>query len=175
MILRRYFEALSFRGAAAYAPLSLIPVLRLYLESRPQGFHPQPLAERCVSLSAHTAPIKQTHPPSQVGKWDGFAALIRLLLFPVGRQMQPLDPAPLLRPHYRPSSLVRAGPPQCSASVLSPHGSHHLCFSLGIQALVPVVPHKSLVRVHAPYTPAAARPVAKPPAHSSQKIRSPLV
>src|SRR5208283_5739049 len=35
-------------------------------ESRPQEFHPQPLAERCVSLSAHTAPIKQTRPVSLV-------------------------------------------------------------------------------------------------------------
>lgn len=89
--------------------------------------------------------------------------------------MQPLDPAPLLQPHYRPSSLVRAGPPQGSASVLSPHGFHHLNFSLGIQALVPVVPHKSLDRVHAPYTPDAARPVTKYPAHLSQRYKSPLV
>jgi len=44
--------------------------------------------------------------------------------------MQPLDPAPLLQPRYRPSSLERAGPPQVSASVLSPHGFHHLNFSL---------------------------------------------
>jgi len=89
--------------------------------------------------------------------------------------MQPLDPAPLLQPHYRPSSLVQAGPPQRSASVLSPHGFHHLNFSLGIRALVPVVPHKSLDQVHAPYTPAAARSVTKYPAHLSQKSHSPLV
>ncbi len=36
------------------------------MESRPQEFHPQPLAERCVSLSTHTAPIKQTRLASQV-------------------------------------------------------------------------------------------------------------
>ena len=89
--------------------------------------------------------------------------------------MQPLDPVPLLQPHYRPSSLERTGPPQNLSSVLSPYGFRHLCFSLGIQALVPVVPHKSLDRVHAPFTPAAARPVTKYPAHSSQRIRSPLV
>jgi hypothetical protein len=89
--------------------------------------------------------------------------------------MQPLDPAPLLQPHYRPSSLERTGPPQSLSSVLSPHGFRHLCFSLGIQVLVPVVPHKSLDRVHAPYTPAAARPVTKYPAHSSQRNRPPLV
>lgn len=45
-----------------------IPVLASYnggaiaKVSRPREFHPQPLAERCVNLSAHTAPIKQTHP-----------------------------------------------------------------------------------------------------------------
>ena len=106
---------------------------------------------------------------------NGFAALMRLLPLPVGRRMQPLDPVPLLQPHYRPSSLERTGPPQNLSSVLSPYGFRHLCFSLGIQALVPVVPHKSLDRVHAPFTPAAARPVTKYPAHSSQRIRSPLV
>src|SRR5690554_940301 len=46
--------------------------------------------------------------------------------------MQPLDPGPLLRPHYQPSSLLQPGPPQCSASVLSPRGFSHLCFSLNI-------------------------------------------
>jgi hypothetical protein len=53
---------------------------------------------------------------------NGFAALIRLLLSPVGRQTQRLDPTPLLRPHYRPSSLLRVSPSQCSASVRSPRG-----------------------------------------------------
>src|SRR5271166_3872863 len=28
--------------------------------SRPEGFHPRPLAERCVNLSIHTAPIRRT-------------------------------------------------------------------------------------------------------------------
>ena len=110
--------------------------------------------------------------PSCFGMLNGLATLIRLLPFPVGRKMQPLDPAPLLQPHYRPSSLVQAGPPQRPASVLSPHGFRHLSFSLSIRALVPVVPHKSLDRVHAPYTPAAARPVAKHPAHLSRKPHS---
>ena len=31
-----------------------------FVVSRPGGFHPQPLSERCGSLSTHTAPIKQT-------------------------------------------------------------------------------------------------------------------
>jgi hypothetical protein len=37
-------------------------------------------------------------------------------------------------PITEPSSLLRIGPPQCFASVLSPHGFRHLCFSLGIEA-----------------------------------------
>ena len=65
---------------------------------------------------------------------NGFVALNSLLLLPVELQMQPLDPTPLLRPHYRPSSLIRVGPSQCSASVLSPRGFCHLCFSLDIRA-----------------------------------------
>jgi hypothetical protein len=31
--------------------------------SRPEELHPRPLTERCVNLSIHTAPIKQTHRP----------------------------------------------------------------------------------------------------------------
>src|SRR5947209_2224346 len=35
---------------------------------------------------------------------------------------QPCRLLTLLQPHYGPSSLLRIGPPQCSASVLSPRG-----------------------------------------------------
>ncbi len=35
-------------------------------ESRPGEFHPRPLAERCVNLSTHTAPIRQTRPSSRL-------------------------------------------------------------------------------------------------------------
>src|SRR5262249_21705543 len=64
----------------------------------------------------------------------GFAAVTGFLLSPVEPEMQWLDPTPLLRPHYWPSSLVQVGPSQCSASVLSPRGFCHLAFSLGIGA-----------------------------------------
>ena len=47
--------------------------------------------------------------------------------------MQPLDPPPLLQPHYQPSSLIRGGPSQCPASVLSPYGFFRLSFSLYIR------------------------------------------
>jgi hypothetical protein len=100
---------------------------------RPGELHPQPLTEPYGSLSTHTAPIKQTSPPSRSGMVNGFAALIRLLLFPVERRIQLLDPTPLLQPRYRPSSLLRVAPPQRSVSVLSPRGCCHLCFSLCIR------------------------------------------
>ena len=111
--------------------------------SRPEGLHPRPLSERCGNLSIHTAPIKQTHLPflvasgqtsytSHLSMLYGFAVLIPFLLFPVERRIQPLDPTPLLWPHYRPSTLLRVGPSQCSASVRSPRGFYHLCFSLHI-------------------------------------------
>ena len=51
----------------------LIYLFMWVLESRPREFHPQPLAERCVSLSTHTAPIKQTQTPSSflgMPKWS---------------------------------------------------------------------------------------------------------
>jgi hypothetical protein len=74
-----------------------------------------------------------------------------------------------------PSSLLQVGPPQAIASVLSPRGFLPLCFSLSIDGLVPAVPHKSLCRTHAPYTPAATRPVIRLLAGLSQKTRSLLV
>ena len=61
-------------------------------------------------------------------------ARIEVLLFPVASVMRPLDPTPLLQPHYEPSSLIRVGPPQCSASVRSPRGFGRLGFSLRIRA-----------------------------------------
>jgi len=57
-----------------------------------------------------------------------------------------------------------ADPTQLLASVLSPRGVRRLCFSLGIQELVPAVPRNSLCPAPAPYTPVAARPVIRLPA-----------
>jgi len=64
---------------------------------------------------------------------NGFVALNSFLLSPVELRMQPLDPPPLLQPHYQPSSLIRGGPSQCPASVLSPYGFFRLSFSLYIR------------------------------------------
>ena len=57
--------------------------------------------------------------------------------------------------NYRPIRL------ELLASVLSPRGVRRLCFSLGIQELVPAVPRNSLCPAPAPYTPVAARPVIR--------------
>src|SRR5271166_5847624 len=73
------------------------------------------------------------------------------------------------------SSLIRVDPPQSPALVLSPCGFCRLCFSLGIRRLVPAVPRKSLHPTHAFSTPAAARPVIRHLASSSQERFSPLV
>src|SRR5467141_79932 len=97
--------------------------------SRPAESHHRPLAEPSVRLSPHSAPIRQTGRP-----YGPSVTRIEVLLFPVASGMRPPDPTPLLQPHYEPSSLVRVGPPQCSASVRSPRGFGRLGFSLRIRA-----------------------------------------
>jgi len=74
-----------------------------------------------------------------------------------------------------PSTLVRIGPSQSLASVLSPHGWRRLGFSLGIKSLVPAVPRQSLCPTHAPSTPVAARPVIRHLADLSQDDETVLV
>src|ERR1035441_10980152 len=44
-------------------------------------------------------------------------ARIEVLLLPVASLVRLPDPTPSLQPHYELSSLLRVGPPQCSASV----------------------------------------------------------
>src|ERR1700692_2311272 len=74
-----------------------------------------------------------------------------------------------------PSTLVRIGPPQSLASVLSPHGGRRSRSSLGIKTLVPAVPRETLCPTPAPSTPVAARPVIRHLAGSSQDAESVLV
>jgi len=74
-----------------------------------------------------------------------------------------------------PSTLVRIGPSQSLASVLSPHGWRRLGFSLSIKSLVPAVPRESLYPTHAPSTPAAACPVIRHLADLSQDDEALLV
>src|ERR1700720_17226 len=89
-------------------------------------------------------------------------ARIGVLLFPVVSIVRPPDPTPSLQPHYEPSSLIRIGPPQCSASGLSPCGCSPLeLLPWQSERLVPAVPRKSLHPIHAPYSPVAACPVIR--------------
>ena len=97
--------------------------------SRPAEFHHRPLAEPSVRLSPHSAPIRQTCRSSGLS-----VARIEVLLLPVASVMRPPDPTPSLQPHYELSSLLRVGPPQCSASVRWPRGFRRLGFSLNIRA-----------------------------------------
>jgi len=96
--------------------------------SRPAEFHHRPLAEPSVRLSPHSAPIRQTCRPYGLS-----VTRIEVLLFPVASGMRPPDPTPSLQLHYEPSSLLRVGPPQGSASVRSPRGCRRLGFSLRIR------------------------------------------
>src|SRR4051794_18659633 len=109
----------------------LLLQVSIVLVSRPEELPLRPLAELCMRLSPHTS-SHQVNPPLIVEQL--VCCTHRALLLPVVSRVQLPDPIPLLRPHYGPSSLLRIGPPQCSASVLSPRGGRHLCFSLGIGA-----------------------------------------
>src|ERR1039458_3625941 len=61
-------------------------------------------------------------------------ARIEVLLLPVASLVGLPDPTPSLQPHYELSSLLRAGPPQCSTSVRWPRGFRRLGFSLSLRA-----------------------------------------
>ena len=89
--------------------------------------HLRPLAELCMRLSPHTAPIRQTRRSSLSGL---SVAFIASSCFQLSREGNHLIRSLCSSPITAPSSLLRIGPPQCSASVLSPRGCRHLCFSL---------------------------------------------
>jgi hypothetical protein len=74
-----------------------------------------------------------------------------------------------------PSLLLRVGPPQCSASVLSPRGFGRLSFSLISERLVPAVPCHRQHPLHALSTPVAICSVTRHPADSSQERTTPPV
>src|ERR1039458_2266633 len=82
--------------------------------SRPKGLHLRPLAERCVSLSTHTAPIRQTRRPSFDAMYEQSAPL-------VGNGPNHLASL------YFPSSIALVLPHcprnQCSVDIL-PHRTH---------------------------------------------------
>jgi hypothetical protein len=124
--MRRWSSVLT---SPNFACNRLRSVCRKHTVSRPAELHRRPLAEPSVRLSPHSAPIRQT-----CRSYGLSVARIEVLLFPVASVMRPPDPTPSLQPHYEPSSLLRVGPPQCSASVRSPRGCSRLGFSLRIRA-----------------------------------------
>src|SRR5208282_1297532 len=71
--------------------------------------------------------------------------------------------APSLWFHYKPSSLIRAAPPLCPASVLSSSWGLHLDFFLNIGTTVSHVPHKSLNQIHATSMPDTIQAVNRSP------------
>lgn len=85
----------------------------------------QLLAEPDVNLSTHTAPIRPTLE---------FCFTRRILPFRVVRQFNGLTQPLCSIPITGTSSLLRAAPPQCLASVLSSLWVCHLDFSLSIKA-----------------------------------------
>ena len=88
------------------------------------------------------------------------------------RLTRPLRSSPITEP----SSLLRVGPPQCSCFGTLASRLFAACASpLASGRLVPAVPRKSLHPIHAPYTPAAVRPVIRLPADLSQRNTPPLV
>lgn len=92
----------------------------------PGGISP-PGAHRTVRESLNS--YGSCHPAARCG----FALIAGSSCNAVGLPSKLDGPTPLLRPHYQPSSLVRVGPPQCLASVLSSSWVFHLDFSLAIE------------------------------------------
>jgi hypothetical protein len=89
--------------------------------------------------------------------------------------MRPLDPTPSLQPHYGPSSLLRVGPPRCSASIRSPRGFRRLGFSLRIGATGSCSSTRQPASASRPSTPIAVRSVIRHPADLSQLNHTLLV
>ena len=142
-----------------------------YLVSRPGNFTPAPLRTVRQTLASHGA--HQTNPSRNFAVWPSYSSTSSCLQ--LCRTYDCLIRSLRSNPITGPSSLLQTGPSQAIASELSPRGFLPLCFSLGIDDLVPAVPHKSLYRTHAPYTPTAARPVIRLLTGWSQRTRSPLV
>ena len=136
--------------------------------SRPEEFHFEPLSEPYVTLSRHTAPIRQTcFTLCRTGSF------IRLPVAPLRNILtQSLCSSSITEP----SSLIRTDPPRCRASVLSALRLFPAWPSpLASRRPVPAVPHKSLCQIHASSTPVAVRPIIRFSADLSQRLDTPLV
>ena len=102
------------------------------------GMPPIPCASQCCKAS----PISRAHPR-------------RLTAF-IGRITPPLRSIVITTT----SSLLRTIPPLCAALILSPYGVTAFGFSLNISTTASRVPHKSLINVHAFFTPVAIESVS---------------
>ena len=85
------------------------------------------------------------------------------------------DTAPLLQPRYGPSSLLRAIPPPCPASVLGSSWGFHLDGSLCIRATGSQVPYMSPNWNHATSMPDATLTVNRLPQRLSRDNEHPPV
>jgi len=123
------------------------PCLRFQMPSRPGEFHPEPLTEPDVSLSAY--PARATL--SVETRW--------FLLSPVDQTGSDAGgPPPLLHRHYPASPLLRSGPSLAGASVLSASRGHRLSLFPSHRPQGSQVPYASPEESHAPYTPDTAGP-----------------
>ena len=118
------------RRASRHLPYSL---LRRTV-SRPGELHPQPLVERYVNLSTHTAPIGQTRRSSRCGMPKG-RVVIRISSWTVQldtdqtTRRRPFAPSPLQRLHHYYERLRPSASHRYSGSC----GVNHLNGSLRIE------------------------------------------
>ena len=105
-------------------------------------------------------------PDHLLGNIERLRLVHELLPFMVGSLSRLDGSTPSLRPHYQASSLLRADPPPCPASVLCPLWVFHLGSSLCIGATGSHVPHKSLNQDHAAFMPATVWAVSRFPPDS---------
>ena len=128
--------------------------------SSPEESHLQALSEPDMNLSAHPAPIIR---PTTTGFVLSIGSSHFWLTNFQNWMTQPLRSIPITEA----SSLLRAVPPLCSASVLSSSWDLHLDFSLSIRTTGSHVPHESQNHVHATFMPDAARAINRHPPNLS--------
>ena len=85
--------------------------------SRPEGFHLQALAEPYMTLSRHTAPIRQAWP----FRTACLSYLPRSSCCQLSQMIRRPDPPPLLQPHYRVfnAHTGRSAPVSCIGTLAS--------------------------------------------------------
>ena len=160
---------------SAMNPSRHVPFVR-HVSSSPGEFHPQALTEPDGSLSTHPALITRPRAasPRQVlpitgltrRRSSGHGLHFPAEFLPIAgltrrrnRMIGPLRSRPITGP----STLLRAHPPLCPASVLWPSWGFHLGFSLGIEATGSQVPRSSQDRTRATFMPDATRAVSGSP------------